>query len=160
MRILALDPATVTGICFYDGREFGCSTLDLSDFRKKSSRGEFYRFYHKWLLAVISKFQVDTVVYEQPMGRSRGQEFLAGIAAVIEAADNVAAVLPVNLSSVKKFATGTGNASKDMMIDAARKSGAIIENEHEADAYHVFRYFLENHAEEPAESLQSGGPAG
>jgi Holliday junction resolvasome RuvABC endonuclease subunit len=36
---------------------------------------------------------------------------------------------------VKLWATGNGNASKDMMVEAAQADGAIVANHDEADAY-------------------------
>lgn len=39
---------------------------------------------------------------------------------------------------LKKFATGSGSASKEQMIDAARESLAVVANDDEADAWHLY----------------------
>lgn len=48
-------------------------------------------------------------------------------------------VVEVPPSSLKRFATGRGNADKDAMVDAARAHSAHPRNHDEADAYHLRR---------------------
>lgn len=48
----------------------------------------------------------------------------------------------VTPSSVKRFATGRGNADKAAMIAAARQLGADPANDDEADAFHLRRFGL------------------
>lgn len=47
-------------------------------------------------------------------------------------------------SSLKKFATGKGNASKDLMVAACVAAGGCPSNDDEADAFWLRRYGLEN----------------
>lgn len=46
-------------------------------------------------------------------------------------------------STLKKFATGKGNADKDAMVAAARAAGADPANHDEADAFWLRRYGIE-----------------
>lgn len=46
----------------------------------------------------------------------------------------------VEVGQVKKSATGKGNASKDMMVAAARAAGYPVETDDEADAIFIVRH--------------------
>lgn len=85
----------------------------------------------------------DIVVYETPFARGRdATRSLWGIAGIIEAAGTNALmpVLDVAVPTIKKFAAGSGKASKEEMIAAAKKMGYKGVNEHEADAVCLLRY--------------------
>ena len=45
-------------------------------------------------------------------------------------------------SSLKRFATGSGNADKERMVRAAQQQGATPRNDDEADAFHLRRMAL------------------
>ena len=86
---------------------------------------------------------LDAVVYETPFCRGRDATRSSwGSAGVIEAAASLAnlPVLDVAVATIKKFATGSGNAPKTSMIDAAQKLGYRGLNEHEADAWCLLKY--------------------
>lgn len=90
---------------------------------------------------------VHALVYERPFARGLGAtRSLWGMAGIIEAVATNAglAVLDVNNTSIKTWATGDGKASKADMIKAARKLGYKGNNEHEADAVCLLRYSEEN----------------
>lgn len=53
--------------------------------------------------------------------------------------------------SVKRFATGNGNADKDRMLAAAHELGAPVSNHDEADAWHLRRMARAAHGLEPVE---------
>lgn len=51
----------------------------------------------------------------------------------------------IPVGTIKKFATGKGNASKDAMISAvAERWGLITDDDNEADAFALFMYQCEN----------------
>ena len=86
---------------------------------------------------------LDIVVYETPFCRGRDATRSSwGSAGVIEGAASLAGlpVVDVAVSTIKKFATGSGNAPKASMIDSAQKLGYRGLNEHEADAWCLLRY--------------------
>jgi len=49
----------------------------------------------------------------------------------------------VPVGTIKKSATGKGNASKEQMINAAKKIGFNPVDDNEADAIHILRYVME-----------------
>lgn len=49
----------------------------------------------------------------------------------------------VPVGTIKKFATGKGNANKKMMIEAAIQLGYSPADDNEADAIHLLRYVLD-----------------
>jgi len=89
----------------------------------------------------------DIIVYETPLVRGQGAtRILWGIAALLEAAATRAnlPILDVAVPTIKKFATGSGNAPKDGMLAAAQKFGYTGGDEHEADAVCLLHYAIAN----------------
>jgi len=90
-----------------------------------------------------SGFMFHALVYETPFARGRdATRSLWGIAGILEAigTNYGMAVVDVAVPTIKKFATGHGFASKDAMIEAAKRFGYRGNNEHEADAVCLLRY--------------------
>lgn len=86
---------------------------------------------------------LDIVIYETPFARGRdATRTLWGIAGLIEACASNAGlpVVDAAVPTIKKFATGSGKASKEEMIAAAKKMGYKGKNEHEADSVCLLRY--------------------
>lgn len=143
MKILALDMATKTGWCLYDCPshqviESGVQTFDK---RRGESNGLNFLRFRKWLESFVAGFRPDLIAYERAHFRggaatelcvgfqTRAQEVAAG--AGIEAA-------PVATGTLKRFATGAGNASKGEMVKAAAfVLGRQPLDDNEADAVHV-----------------------
>lgn len=89
----------------------------------------------------------DVVVYETPFARGRdATRSLWGMAGVLEAraTEMGLPVVDVAVSTIKKHATGRGDAPKSTMIDAARRRGYGGNDEHEADAFCLLKYAEEN----------------
>jgi crossover junction endodeoxyribonuclease RuvC len=59
--------------------------------------------------------------------------------------DNHIAYVDIPPTSLKRFATGRGNADKATMLAAARKHGVDVANDVEADAFHARRMALGAH---------------
>ena len=99
-----------------------------------------------WLPSILT-IGLDLVVYETPFARGRDATRCGwGSAGVIEAAASLAGlpVLDVAVATIKKFATGSGNAPKEAMIYAATMLGYEGANEHEADAWCLLKYAEQN----------------
>tara|TARA_R110000868_G_scaffold24342_4_gene96294 strand:- start:3168 stop:3626 length:459 start_codon:yes stop_codon:yes gene_type:complete len=99
-----------------------------------------------WLEAIDLLGGADAVVYERPFARGRdATRCLWGLAGIVEAAATRAGlpVLDVDVSTLKKFATGKSGASKEQMIEAAQLMGYTGDNEHEADAWCLLQYSMD-----------------
>jgi len=103
-----------------------------------------------WLEEVFSPgegLELDAVIYERPFARGlHATRSLWGMAGVLEGEATYAGypVLDMPPSSIKKFATGKGNADKAEMLVAAKMMGYTGENEHEADAFCLLQYAVGN----------------
>lgn len=132
-EILALDMATKTGWAM-------SSASGVEDFKKKpgDSRGMIFIRFEAWLNEIITLKKPELIVYERPHARGRAaNEVLNGMLAFLV---KVCAVHDIQYSdcpstTLKMFATGKGNASKDAMMTAykARWGKEPIDDNH-ADA--------------------------
>lgn len=138
MNILAIDQATKTGWCV--SREI-YGEWDLSIKKDESSGMRLVRFESK-LREVIKLRDINLVVYERVAGRFKN--------AIITSAEIVGVMKKVleelnipyraySAKEIKGFATGNGNASKDMMIKAVKKKyGIEVKSDNIADAIHIW----------------------
>ena len=140
MKILAIDPATKCGWAHSNGAS---GTWDLSIRRDESSGMRLLRFEAK-VLEVARLIGIDVIAFESPtvaQGRKAnldGMKLGVKLQAIIErmCVGTDIEHIGYNLSTIKKHATGKGNASKEMMLAAARRRwpDADIEDDNEADA--------------------------
>jgi len=158
MRVLAVDPATRTGFALSSRGGLVVGTLDLGA-RELESVGQRFRFFSRWLEELIDEHEIDVLIFERAYGFRKGSEFLAGLAAVCHSHDDKVAVIEANVSALKKWATGKGNADKAMMIEAARDHGFDTDDDNEADAYLLLRYFERNGTQLPADQIRGIGAA-
>jgi len=152
MIVLGLDTATKTGWCFYDTDSRAVIESGVQDFTKKrgESNGLMFLRFRKWLDTLIKVFPPDLVGYEQAHHRGGAStEMGVGLTTRIQeiCAKHKIEPAPVHTTTLKKFATGKGNASKDEMVAAATK---ILMREpiddNEADAVHVARHTAAEYA--------------
>lgn len=136
IKILALDPATITGYCSNYGG-------GIWNFQKTSrvSVGLKFLMLKKALKSILEKEGIDLLVYEQPTGRfftaiRSGANFEGVILEFCES--NEIDYKSYTATEIKKFATGKGNAGKPMMMEAAKKYGVEILDDNHADAMHLF----------------------
>ena len=96
----------------------------------------------------------DLVIYERPFARGQAAtRLLWGMAGILEAAayNAGAAVLCTTPAEIKKWSTGSGRASKEEMLVAARAMGYKGDNEHEADAFCLWNFAQATVTMEPAQ---------
>ncbi len=145
MKILALDMATKTGWATLNGQK-NSGVQDLSLKRGESAGMHFLRF-RAWLRVMQSLLGgIDLIVYEQAHHRGGAATQLCvglvtetlAFAAVINAE-----TMPVHTATLKKWATGKGNAGKPLMIKAAQGRGWDPADDNEADAELLLDYALE-----------------
>lgn len=145
MRILALDLGTICAMAL--GTE-KVSRLEDWDFIEDAKRGvgDLYLALCDALDGALGVQEVPNVLaYEEPPPIARAStRALFGLAAMCEmfAARVGATALPLNVKSIKKFATGHGNASKVDMYEAAKKGRPDLgfPSEHCVDAFWVWQY--------------------
>ena len=136
MSVLALDLGTTTGFAiFKDGSIIsGVKKLQHS----KSAPGLRFLHFRNWLIEIIKSHEIEKIFYER-VYRHLGTDashcfggFLYHMAAVCEEFQIPYIGFPVG--SIKKAATGRGNATKEEMIKAAFYNGFKPKDHNESDA--------------------------
>lgn len=143
MNILALDMATVTGwATLIDGRiESGVQNFTK---RRGESNGMLFLRFNAWINSLgvngvgERHYKFDLVVYERAHHRG-GAATEIGVGLMTRAQEYAAHIgaeyMAIHTASLKKYATGSGRASKkDMIAWATAKMGRLIEDDNEADA--------------------------
>ena len=139
MVTIGIDPGTRCGWCVIDGDVVRSGEWDLSSRRHEGGGMRFVRV-ARYFAELLESVQSPTVFYEEVrrhMGVDAAHVY-GGIVAVI-AAECERRKVPyagIPVGTVKKRATGKGNADKARMIDAARGQWPGFEpvSDNEADA--------------------------
>lgn len=140
-RILALDPATLTGVAHTSGYRATWRLVACDG----EHRGLKLVRLRRAILDVATTLGCDLIAYENAaFGAGRRQmtttAFHCRLAGVIQlaAAELGAAFLELNPTAIKKFATGSGAADKAQMVAAARTQlGVDVADDNQADALWV-----------------------
>ena len=145
LNIVALDLATKTGwACVIDGKV--SSGVQVFDLKRGESPGMRFLRLRAWLNEMMElSGKVDVVVFEQAHHRGgAATQLCVGMATEVMAwaAKIGAETMPVHTGTLKKFATGTGNAGKPEMIEAAKKMGHAPTDDNEADACCLLEYAM------------------
>lgn len=137
--VLALDLGTITGwaIRFPDGA-ITSGTMRFTPSRFEGGGMRYLRFRH-WL-GDVSRLagKVERIVFEEVRAHAGTDAahayggFLAHLAAWCE--EQSLAYEGVPVATIKRFATGKGNADKAAMITAMRARGFVPSDDNEADA--------------------------
>jgi len=138
VKILALDTATKTGWAFWESTE-GIIESGVQDFTKRrgESNGLLFLRFRKWLKDLLAFDKVDLVAYERAHFRGAGTELLVGLQTRCQeiAALYEIPAAPVHTGTLKKWATGSGRASKfEMITRASEILGRQPIDDNEADA--------------------------
>jgi len=136
--VLAIDIGTKAGWALYQPkRALLWGTVEFKNHRFEGGGMKWIRF-RAWLDEMGSSCGPDLVLFEE-VRRHMGTDaahiyggFVAELTAWCELRGISYAAIPVG--SIKKAATGRGNASKNDMVDAVRKLGYDVANHNEADA--------------------------
>ena len=142
MKILALDFGQKCGWAIGAPGNTGVilSVSDTENFKRRASdsRGMVFVRFDKWINEMLSEHKPAMVVHERPHLRGRAaSEVLNGMLAFMVKACRIHGVQYTDCPSttLKKFATGKGNASKDKMMEAYRekwKKDPVDDNECDA----------------------------
>ena len=151
MRILALDPATVTGWASWhvdDGVESGREDFSV---HKEGHVGRLWIAIDEWLHEMIRRHRPDIVVQETPIVQGSAR-IPFGFMTLCQRACAMRDVewCSVHPSTLKKWATGSGRAKKEDMIREARRRWprAGVWNDNEADARLMAEWAAANPTEE------------
>jgi len=135
-NILALDIATKTGW----RTKTSSGVWDLKPNRGESEGMRVVRFKSK-VKELILLEKINLVAYERPAGMHKSSIMVAS--EMVGVLKDLCIEMNVELScysasEIKKFATGKGNASKELMIADAIKKGFNPKDDNEADAIHLY----------------------
>ncbi|WP_300456655.1 hypothetical protein [Desulfobacula sp.] len=148
MNILTLDLAIKTGWATFFDHKISSGVQEFGLARGESVGMRFLRF-RAWLkkMAEYAPGKIDLIVYEQAHHRGgAATQLCVGLVtdALAFAADIGADTMPVHTGTLKKYATGKGNAGKELMKLAARARGYKPVDDNEADACMLLEYALED----------------
>lgn len=144
MKILALDLGTKTGWAMKCDFGIKSGSVDFSTKRNEGGGMRYLRF-RKWLDSINNGI---TEIHYEEVRRHAGTQaahVYGGLMGTLTAwcEENSIAYASVPVGTIKRAATGKGNASKEQMIDAAKKVGFNPADDNEADAIHILRYVME-----------------
>lgn len=144
-NILALDLGTKTGWA-YSRHGLSCSNTKKFTPRKKDHPAYRWVAFKTWLSEMLASHDIQAVYYEKVMSHSatRAAHCYGAFEALLEVAcySRNCELFPVAVGTIKKFATGKGNAGKSEMMEKARGYGFDVEDDNHADAIHLLRYAL------------------
>ncbi len=146
--ILALDLGTITGWALrgYDGL-ITSGTVSFKPSRFDGGGMRYLRF-QNWLSEMDRLSGPISAIYFEEVRRHIGTDaahVFGGLMAVLTAWAEMRGVpyQGVPVGTIKQSATGRGNASKSMMIDAARARGFDPRDDNEADAIAILFWAIE-----------------
>ncbi len=146
--ILALDLGTQTGWAIRD--RDGTVTSGSESFKPRRFEGGGMRYlrFKRWLTEIKQSCDGIDAVYFEEVRRHAGVDaahayggFMAHLTAWCEHHQIPYQGVPVG--TIKKHATGKGNASKDQMIHSAQLRGHTPADDNEADAIALLRWAIE-----------------
>lgn len=137
MKVLALDPAALTGFC-------SATSSGVWDLKPKSYESNGMKFIkmRASIHEIVHAEEIDLIVYEKPSGRHfNGLRSHANFEGVIVGycEEFELDYKDYSASEIKKFATGKGNAKKPEMISSCEATYGVkpIDDNH-ADAVHLY----------------------
>ncbi len=150
MKILALDLGTTMGWAFAHD---GIVTSGVVNFKNKRFEGGGMRFlrFERWLIDLLKNAggQIDAIYFEE-VRRHLGTTaahlyggFMAGLQAFCE--KNNIPYQGVPVGTIKKHASGKGNATKELMIACAHEKGWNVSDSNEADARHLLDFAIQEY---------------
>lgn len=137
--ILALDLATVTGWAVNSCNIVTSGTISFKGSRFEGGGMRFLRF-RKWLREMLANEKPEAVYYEEVRRHlsTDSAHIHGGLLAILQAECEAKGIpyAGIPVGTIKKQATGKGNADKGAMIAAAaaRWPDQVIEDDNQADA--------------------------
>lgn len=144
-NVLGLDIATHCG--YYSSH--GSGTWDFSECMRRNNNKQ-HKAFHDTLVEFITNNNIKIIAAEDVSCGSMSKQFKSsiklsefrGILMYICDELNLPEPIFINLKTVKKWATGDGNADKDKMVEFCKKRWKTEPvDDNEADATHIFMYY-------------------
>jgi len=138
VNVLALDLGTTIGWALLE--EDGA--LQVGHRTLSGEEGERYEAFRRWLSRAFQWLGRDGCVAFEDVRFNRGRSYIPGLRAVLmaECVARDVAYVGVGVSELKKWATGSGNAPKAAMVEAAGRFTDEALTEDEADAVLVAQW--------------------
>lgn len=166
MNILALDIGIKTGYAIWTTKGHGVynTSTRLSgvvEFTFKRGDSPDVRFleFQKWIEKRVNQCGIDLIIYEKPFLRGgAASDFLKGFMLIIRmvAVRRGISYKGIMGTTLKKFATGNGRASKEQMVLTATQRYGKVKDDNQADALHLLAYARENLDDSTAPSEDKG----
>lgn len=140
--ILALDLGSTTGFACKTKNGTGSGTVSFKKKGKWQDSG--FKLMYEWLDG-FDHHGLEIVVETPHGGYFNSMRILFGLLAIVHlwAGENNVPIHWVSPKSIKKYATGKGNADKKAMVAAIQSLYPYITDNNEADAMWLLRYHLE-----------------
>jgi crossover junction endodeoxyribonuclease RuvC len=144
MKIAAFDLGTKVGFAVCDGSTRYSGSQNLAPRKHENWASRFDKF--QQLLDSISKnFSPDRVVYEEVRAHSGtdAAHMYGAFMATLQSWCNARGIpcVGVPVGTIKKFATGRGNASKmEVLMAVEKRWGVLAQDDNEADAIALLEY--------------------
>ena len=138
MAMLALDLGTTTGYCVGDRREALISGVwSLKPDRFSGAGMRFVRF-RQYLDSLHLALEIEVIYFEEVRAHKGvdAAHIFGGLMATLQAwcEDNAIPYQGIPVGTIKKHATGKGNANKEAMMAAMRDLGFEVVDDNHADA--------------------------
>lgn len=147
MSVLAIDLGTNTGWALRSGGAHISDTLNLKGGRFEGGGMRFLRF-KSWLAETHARIPLKAVFYEEVRAHkgTDAAHIYGGLQAVLTTfcEEHNIPYEGVPVATIKKAATGKGNAGKPQMIAAVRKLGFNPVDDNEADALALLLFKLQS----------------
>ena len=152
IKILSIDPAIKTGWAFLANSILTSGSLSFerryaTKTKPGEHKGKTFLGFHRWLRNFILESGPDWIVFEDVAFAGKGDNRIYGGMRGIILMNAYAKGIEVGYivpCKIKKFGAGHGHATKDMMIDAARRKypDQNVLNDDQADALHILHFYL------------------
>jgi Holliday junction resolvasome RuvABC endonuclease subunit len=180
LKVLALDLGTQTGFCYnlnqytehvwveFAGTKTWATAKEITLFRKQRMDRRLdprIWHFHKWLSHLLHENKFDIVVFEDVQFSSTvlACQLWASLRSVVwvNCEDTHTLTECVNVKTLKKWATGDGNATKETMAAFALKSGYELPtlDDNGIDAFWLWRWAHEKLKRYERTIPESSGPA-
>ena len=168
MNILALDIGIKTGYAIWTtlGQTIHNTSTRLSgvkkfEFKRGDSPDIRFLMFRAWLKRMVRTYGIRFIIYEKPFLRGgAASDFLKGFMLIIRmiAVEFDIPYKGLMGTSLKKYATGSGKASKEEMVLTAKQRYGKVKDDNQADALHLLAYARENFDDNTAPSEDKGVP--